>query len=318
MKILFVTHHYPNYVPDLLLHGLRKLFGPSVVDYPRKECLYHGVLGLGVCPDDQLCPGWFPDDQGKVDRDDIPAKLATGFFDVVVCDVRSFPALTALIKAIPKRLAVIDGEDKPYPIKPGPYIIFRRETDGSDFSIPLPMALPEEIFNWITNYDDAPKLYSIGFLGSTQDGQRKKIVEALASRYSSTLFQATSIPSSINPKPDGRLGRDIYYRSLQSCKVVLTLAGHGFDTFRFWENAACNSIHASVRFPLFIPSDFADDQEIIRFTRIEELLENIDRILSQEDRHRNIIRDSRYKLAKSHFTIHRAAYFVNQVFKAYV
>ena len=57
MKILFITHWYPNYVPDLLLHGLRKLMGPDVVDFPRKDCLYEGVLGLGVCPPDQLCPG---------------------------------------------------------------------------------------------------------------------------------------------------------------------------------------------------------------------------------------------------------------------
>ena len=71
MRILFVTDSYPNYVPDLLLHGLRKLFGPDVVDYPRKNCLYDGVLGLGVCPDDQRCPGWFPDDDRQIDRSDV-------------------------------------------------------------------------------------------------------------------------------------------------------------------------------------------------------------------------------------------------------
>ncbi|MCP4252938.1 MAG: hypothetical protein GY775_05940 [Candidatus Scalindua sp.] len=43
MKILFITDSFPNYVPDLLLHGLRKLLGEQVVDYPRKECLYEGV-----------------------------------------------------------------------------------------------------------------------------------------------------------------------------------------------------------------------------------------------------------------------------------
>jgi hypothetical protein len=50
MNILFLTHPYPNYGPDLLLHGLRKLLGPAVVDFPRKDCVYEGILGLGVCP----------------------------------------------------------------------------------------------------------------------------------------------------------------------------------------------------------------------------------------------------------------------------
>ena len=50
MKILFLTHPYPNYVPDLLLHGLRKLLGPDVIDFPRKDCLYDGILGVGRLP----------------------------------------------------------------------------------------------------------------------------------------------------------------------------------------------------------------------------------------------------------------------------
>ena len=83
MKLLFLTHPYPNYVPDLLLHGLRKLLGPDVVDVPRKDCLYNGVLGLGICPPNQLCPGWFPPDRGDIDREDIPNKIKRGFFDYV-------------------------------------------------------------------------------------------------------------------------------------------------------------------------------------------------------------------------------------------
>lgn len=88
MKILFVTHPYPNYVPNLLLRGLRKLLVPEVVDIPRKDCLYEGILGLGVCPDDQMCPNWFPSDEGQIDRDDIPGKIGGGDFDWVVTDVR--------------------------------------------------------------------------------------------------------------------------------------------------------------------------------------------------------------------------------------
>ena len=35
-RILMLCHEKPNYIPDLLLHGLRKLLGEAVVDYPEK------------------------------------------------------------------------------------------------------------------------------------------------------------------------------------------------------------------------------------------------------------------------------------------
>ena len=102
MNILFITHPYPNYVPDLLLHGLRKLLGPNVVDYPRKDCLYKGVLGVGVCPDNQLCLDWFPQDYDQIDRDDITSKIAGSYFQYIVCDIR---ALTLLQKINPNNLS---------------------------------------------------------------------------------------------------------------------------------------------------------------------------------------------------------------------
>jgi len=316
MKILFVTHPYPNYLPDLLLHGLRKLLGPAVVDFPRKECLYNGVLGLGICPDDQRCPGWFPSDAGQVDRDEIRNKIAQNFFDLVVCDLRALPFLREQIQQWPRRLVVIDGEDHPQRIAPGPYVVCRRETDGSDYSIPLPMALPQEIFEWIVGYDNLPKIYTIGFLGSTHDGSRKRLVASLARHYPQSLFQATAIPTGETPVPQGRMGRDEYYRRLQQCRVVLTLAGAGYDTFRFWENAACKAIHAAAHMPLFIPDDFKDDLSILRFDSIDKLRAKIDRLLSHDEEAEELILNGRYQLFQNHLTTHRAEYFLQRVQRA--
>lgn len=317
MKLLFVTHPYPNYVPDLLLHGLRKTLGPSVVDFPRKDCLYDGVLGLGVCPDDQRCPGWFPADDGQVDRSDVWAKVAQDYFDLVVCDLRALPVLNQRLKGWPRRTVVIDGEDHPQRIPPGPYVVCRRETDGTDYSIPLPMALPQEIFDWIARYDEVPKNFTFGFLGSTHDGSRKRMVESLARYYPQSLFQATEVPSGDKPLPEGRMGRDEYYHRLQQCRVVLSLAGAGYDTFRFWENVACNAIHAAARMPLFIPDDFRDGQSILRFDTIDELRRRIDQLLSDEEENKEIVRNGRFHLYSKHLTIHRAEYFLSRVQRAF-
>jgi len=317
MKILFITHPYPNYVPDLLLHGLRKLLGPDVVDYPRKNCLYQGVLGLGVCPEDQKCPGWFPDDTGSIDREDIAKKAAAGYFKYIVCDCRAIAWLLSNLAGGKARLILIDGEDLPARIPPGNYIICRRETDGADFSLPLPMALPEEIFRWISKYDHLEKKFSIGFLGSTNGGRRRKIVDDLGRIYSDTLFQTSIIPSADDPAPHGRANRDEYYRRLQKCRVVLSLAGAGHDTFRFWENAACNAVHLASRLPLYIPNDFTDRQNILRFETVDELKRKIDPILEKADRAQEIAAGSRRHLVAEHLTTRRAAYFLEKIERAY-
>ena len=317
MKILFITHPYPNYVPDLLLHGLRKLLGPDVVDHPRKQCLYDGVLGLGICPDDQRCPGWFPPDEGTVDRTNIWQKVHKNYFDIVLCDFRSIGEFAKQTKQWPRRFVIIDGEDTPQFIPPGPYVICRRETDGSDFSIPVPMALPEELFRWITAYDELPKRYSIGFLGSTNDGKRKKLVEAIAARFQNTLFQATDVPSASQPLPTGRLGREAYYQQLQQCRIVLTLAGAGYDTFRFWEHAACRAVNFASRFPLFIPHEFEDGSEIIRFSTHTELFQKLEEFLEHQEQSASVIRNMREKLFQFHLTTHRATYLIDRVGRAF-
>jgi hypothetical protein len=317
MKILFVTHPYPNYVPDLLLHGLRKLLGDNLVDFPRKVCVYDGVLGLGICPDDQRCPGWFPQDNEQIDRTDIRHKVGKGFFDFVVCDLRALDEVLRYFDGWPKRCVIIDGEDAPRPISPGPFVACRRETDGSDYAIPLPMALPEEIFQWIARYDTAPKKYSIGFLGSTCDDGRKAILDNLSRRYPDTLFQATEIPSTENTIPQGRIIRDVYYQQLQQCRIVLSLPGAGLDTFRFWEHAACNAVHMSPRLPLFIPDDFKDQREIMRFESLDDLCRHIDTVLEGGCGTPDLAQKGRRKLLHHHMTTHRAAYFLNRITKAF-
>jgi glycosyltransferase involved in cell wall biosynthesis len=313
MNILFLTHPYPNYVPDLLLHGLRKLVGAEVVDYPRKDCLYEGNLGLGVCPDDQRCPGWFPNDDGAVDRTDIWQKTRNGYFDLIAGDVRSWSSLSPNLSGFSGPLAIIDGEDRPCPIPVGPYAIFRRETDGTDFSIPLPMALPEEVFNWIARYDDQPKRFTIGFLGSTQDDGRKKLIDRLHDWYPDSLFETSAVPSNQDPEPRGRIGRDAYYRALQQCRFVLNLPGAGLDTFRFWENSACNSVHITQQLPLLIPSDFIDKEHLIRFDTVMALKKRVDGLLDRSHRRRSMAAMNRHHLINHHLTTHRAKYFIEMV-----
>jgi len=318
MKILFITHPYPNYMPDLLLHGLRKLIGPDVIDFPRKDCLYQGVLGLGVCPADQLCPNWFPADNGLVDREDIFNKMRQGYFNFVVADIRAATFLKEQLDQWPDGMVWLDGEDVPVRINPGPYVVGRRETDGSDFSIPIPMALPEEILNWIKSFDQVPKTRSIGFLGSTEGGLRRRIAEEISKCFPDALFQTSAIPSDSNPSPAGRLSRHDYYRQLQSCQLVLSLPGAGLDTFRFWEHAACNAVHLSQRLTLYIPNGQVDGLHLLYFNDISQLKAHIDRMLNDPAQADRIMAAGRKHLIDFHLTNRRAVYFLDRIRQAFV
>jgi hypothetical protein len=175
------------------------------------------------------------------------------------------------------------------------------------------MALPEEIFQWIASYDYLPKQYSVGFLGSTRDGRRRQIIEAIAKYYPDALLQTSIVPNGSDPSPRGRFGRDDYYRNLQKCRIVLSLAGAGYDTFRFWENAACNAVHFCARMPLFIPNDFKETSQIFRFTDIDEIRRSIDSVLDRNTESHEIIRNARNHLVKFHLTTSRAEYFLDKV-----
>ena len=297
MNILMLCHRYPNYVPDLLLHGLRKIFDSAVVDYPRKDVLYDGLLGqpfLSKIPD-------LMSNDSNVDRTDIKEKMMRGFFDIVICDIRAFSDWEHDLYANVCPLAIVDGEDTPAFIKPGNYIILRRETDGKDFSVPLPMALPVEIMNWIDRYANVPKTNSIGFLGSRNKDMldRNTMLEELVRMFPDALINSWNL--------DGKWqGRDSYYKALQGCKVVLTLPGAGYDTFRYWENAACNAAHLAKRMPLLIPNDYLDGREIIRFSSIKELAYEIERLLGDDSEWREIAARARTLLLAHHTTERRA------------
>jgi len=307
-SILMLCHPHPNYAPDLLLHGLRKLFSDSVVDYPRKDCLYEGILGqpyLGSFKD------LMPKDTG-IDRTDISTKVAKGFFDLVICDVRAFSEHKSWLQQSACSLAILDGEDKPTLLTPEiPYrfVTLRRETFGEGSSIPLPFSLPMEVIGVIDRYAYAPKTHNVGFLGNRSTPQRSDLLDEVARVFPDCLFECFNF--------DRLRGRDDYYRNLQSCRIVLNLPGAGYDTFRYWENAACNAVHVAQWMPLSIPDDFRERREIIKFREMRDLIRSIEEILSGQGDWREYAVHSRERLLAHHTTERRARYAIDQLQAAF-
>jgi hypothetical protein len=280
------------------------------VDYPRKDEIYDGRLGQ---PYLDRIPGLMAADE-SVDRSDIQTKAKLGAFDLILCDIRAINAHRALLQSSPTPVALIDGEDRPARLKPGNYVILRRETDGNDFSVPLPMGMPVEILDWIGHHADTPKTHSIAFLGSRSKltPDRNSILDELSRIFPDALI------ASWNMSEGQWQGRDACYRAMQSCRAVLNLPGAGLDTFRYWENAACNAVHVAKRMPLFIPNDFRDDREILRFDDIRELIGIVERIISSDIDWRTMAAQSGQWLRAHHTTERRAAMTLDRLNAAFL
>ncbi len=117
MKILYLSQNNCDYMANLLLHGLRQLFGDEVVDHPRLDTVYqngkrapygNSFTAFNLLPTD------------NIDRSDLEAKIRNQFFDLVVyagsqvysdATPENFPFYELLLQHRPARWAVVDGAD---------------------------------------------------------------------------------------------------------------------------------------------------------------------------------------------------------------
>src|ERR1035437_3095311 len=83
LKILYISQGArPDYLCDMVAHGLKSLFGADVVDVNRLSYLYKGADTSNLYGRGFTLYGLL--DEGEVDRSDIPAKIKARFLDLIV------------------------------------------------------------------------------------------------------------------------------------------------------------------------------------------------------------------------------------------
>jgi len=157
LKVLFITGagRSPDYLCDMVLHGLKSLYGDGVVDVGRAWFMYrddcerrphelHAFHGRGFS-----LYGLIASD-ASVDRTDIQAKIKNGFFDFVIYGSvhRCLDYLDLVIRHYPRnKIVFLDGEDM-VTIRPGlsgKGGYFKRENRTRDPAImPVSFAIPDE------------------------------------------------------------------------------------------------------------------------------------------------------------------------------
>jgi hypothetical protein len=112
--LLLSAHPNPDYIRDMLIHGLRGKLGNGAVDFIRPKHLYSDVgddsklYGSGFSYAHRL-----PDDSG-VDRSGIESKIRDKAFDLIIYASvqRGMPFWSSVVETYAsKDIAFIDGED---------------------------------------------------------------------------------------------------------------------------------------------------------------------------------------------------------------
>ena len=121
MKILYISGaDGPDYLCDMIFHGLRSLLGPDVVDPNRLWYLYASEFGpAGRRLEDLSGKGFSL--YGLLadlnpDRDDIPAKIQSHYYDLIIFGsihrcIEYAPVVHACYA--PQDIIFLDGEDEP-------------------------------------------------------------------------------------------------------------------------------------------------------------------------------------------------------------
>lgn len=236
MKILFFTDSHEDYVSDSLLHGLKKLFGDQVVDYPRKDILYQSgnsanrgqMWGKGFT----LYGGLLQEDQ--TDRYDIAQRIQNSFFDLVLLSSihRQDHFFRKYQPWLHKRnTLIIDGEDGCRPIWENDrslsvlkrYRYYKREQKKPAFRLfsrpaplrPISISYPEEKIHTIS---EKTKQFCSHIVDPEVAAQLQADTQHLFSKEAD------------------------YYRDLQTSRFGITIKKGGWDCLRHYEMAGNGAV----------------------------------------------------------------------------
>ncbi len=126
MKILYIhstdNDHkfYNNYMNDLLLHGLRDLFGNDVIDYPGCWYLYDDEIKKRKYDEKRFWGKGFTIKNilrnfNSIDRENIKQKIKNRYFDLVIFgSIRRSDLFLDEVMKYNNKFLFIDGEDDNY------------------------------------------------------------------------------------------------------------------------------------------------------------------------------------------------------------
>lgn len=243
MKILFISSGLmPDYQCDSLFHGLRSLYGNSVIDINKIKYLYQSfpevekakLYGRGFSLYGLL------EDDFSIDRNDIENKIKNQFFDLIIYgSIHRCQLYLNLVLEFypPSKIAFIDGEDHQEIITLllNRGIYFKRElTTENRFIYPLHFGIPQEKF-----IEDIEALEKINFWSPCDPRDRSTYIydteDAYYEQYQASFFGFTQKKSGWDCLRHYEIiaqGCAPYFENLTDCPY---LTMHRFPRLETWQ-----------------------------------------------------------------------------------
>lgn len=277
MKVAVISRGSPDYLIDIVMHGIVRLLGRENVALDYNLQSRPGGAVTMLCHDVET-------------KNDISIYDA----DVLIASSRSEAAIKPWMKQTGKtKVAFIDGEDdarirEPWPSKVKVYCK-REYIKGTKYDanvIPLQFgAMPEEVPS------ETAIRSQVFFMGHETDIARRHIAQELAS---------------FGVKINDRVEKGEYNRRLASSLVGVSVRGMGWDCYRYWETPYFGAALLSQRHPLVIPDDFEEGKEVCFFEGVEQFRSKLKRMMEDPSRTLEMGRAARKKCMDKHLSIHRA------------
>jgi hypothetical protein len=219
MKILFISSSNVkqdsrpnNYMHDIVLHGLREIYGNSVIDYPGVWYMYRDEVKKRNYDIGNLWGKGFTlynllSNYQQIDRADIENKIKTNYFDFIIFGsidkVQLFFDIAINSKS---KIIFVDGNDSPFINEQitDKGVYFKREliSDNIKNVYPINFAIPKEKIVHTIN----PKPLNM-------------LAPLIPGKYSTYIYE----------------NEQEYYQSYQNSIFALTYKKMGWDSLRHYE-----------------------------------------------------------------------------------
>ena len=230
MKILFIGNSKVNqdsrqndYMHDIVLHGLREIYGNSVIDYPGVWYMYRDEVKKRNYDISNLWGKGFTlynllSNYQQIDRTDIENKIKTNYFDFIIFGSIDFEKLDNISEKLlldlffdktinfKSKIIFVDGSDSPFvnELITDKGVYFKRELISENIKnvYPINFAIPKEKIVHTIN----PKPLNI-------------LAPLIPGKYSTYIYE----------------NEQDYYQSYQNSVFALTYKKLGWNSLRHYE-----------------------------------------------------------------------------------
>ena len=296
-RVLFITQPQSHYGLDVLYDGLCAVLGDDqVIEHPWKPML-HGQTPREM----EQYPCAVDRAGGRMELEDILARLRAGYFDVV------------LFGDLDKRIGLAEIRALVQAAGSTPWFLMDAQDECTDFFRDALEFLGLEAVcgyfkrEMLACFDYGPRVAPFPFAYPDHrvplevSGPRPQLLFYAGQRWCGLReLYLGRIEALLGETFDRTYDQDGYVEAMRRSLMGLSAFGGGFDTVRYWELPANGCMLLSERLPIRVPYDFKDGETAVLFDDLPELEEKVKHYAAHRDEAEAIARAGHEHLKRRH------------------